>query len=73
MRTFMPNAGQPAYYSLREAAWVLGVEPSTVARAIRLGALPTVRRRNRLVVPASALAELLAERVVGVHKSGDTP
>jgi hypothetical protein len=73
MRTFMPNAGQPAYYTLREAAWVLGVEPSKVARAIRLGALQTVRRRNRLVVPASALAELVAERVDGVHCSGDTP
>jgi hypothetical protein len=69
----MPIAGQPAYYSLREAAWVLGVEPSTIARAIRLGALQTVRRRNRLVVPAGALAGLLAERVDGVHRSGDTP
>ena len=73
MRTFMPNAGQPAYYSLREAAWVLGVELSKVARAIRLGALPTARRRNRLVVPASALAGLLAERVDGVYWSGDMP
>jgi hypothetical protein len=69
----MPNAGQPAYYSLREAAWVLGVEPSTVARAIRLGALQAVRRRDRLVVPASTLAGLLAERVDGVDRSGDTP
>jgi hypothetical protein len=60
-------------YSLREAAWVLGVEPSKVARAIRLGALPTAWRRNRLVVPASALAELLGERVDGGHWSGDTP
>jgi hypothetical protein len=73
MHTFMPNAGQPAYYTLREAAWVLGVEPSKVARAIRLGALPTARRRNRLVVPASALAGLLAERVDSVHRFRDTP
>jgi hypothetical protein len=70
MRTFMPNAGQPAYYSLREAAWVLGVEPAKIARAIRLGALHTVRRRDRLVVPASAIAELLAD---GVLRSGETP
>jgi len=69
----MPNAGQPAYYTLREAAWILGVEPSKVARAVRLGALWTVRRRNRLVVPASALAGLLTERVGGVHWFGDTP
>jgi hypothetical protein len=70
MRTFMPNAGQSAYYSLREAAWVLGVELSKVARAIRLGALRTVRRHNRLLVPASTLAELL---VNGAHRSGSTP
>jgi hypothetical protein len=56
MSTFTPNS---AYYSVRQAAVLLGVEPSRVARAVRLGTLPTVRRRDRLVVPARALVALL--------------
>jgi len=52
---------RPAYYTVRDAAWILGVKPSTVSRAIRLGTLRAVRRHGRLVVPASALIGLLAE------------
>jgi excisionase family DNA binding protein len=48
-----------AYYSAKEAAWILGIEHSKVCRAIRTGALPAVRRRSQLVVPASALRRLL--------------
>lgn len=55
MRTSLSNA----YLSVREAAWILGVERSTVSRAIRVGTLRTVRRRGRLVVPASAVTKLL--------------
>jgi len=69
----MPNAGQSAYYTVREAAWILGVRPSKVAQAIRLGVIRTVRRRGRLVVPASALAGLLGERIDHVCESGGTP
>src|SRR5947207_2361452 len=47
MRTSKSGAGRPAYYTVREAAWVLGVEPAWVARAIRLGTLPAVWRRGR--------------------------
>jgi hypothetical protein len=36
MRTDISNAGRPAYYTIREAAWILGVKPSTLSRAIRL-------------------------------------
>jgi excisionase family DNA binding protein len=61
MRTDMSDAGPPAYYTVREAAWILGVKPSTVSRAIRLGTLRAVRRQGRLVGPASALTGLLAE------------
>jgi excisionase family DNA binding protein len=57
----MSNAGRPAYYTVRQAAWILGVKPSTVSRAIRLGTLRAVRRNGELVVPASALARLLGE------------
>ncbi len=59
MRTSKSGAGRPAYYTVREAAWVLGVEPARVARAIRLGTLPAVWRRGRFVIPASALGRLL--------------
>jgi excisionase family DNA binding protein len=61
MCTDKSNAGEPAYYSIREAAWILGVKPSTVSAAIRLGTLCAVRRRSRLMVPASALTRLLAQ------------
>ena len=61
MRTDMSGAQPPAHYTVREAAWILGVQPSTVSRAIRLGTLRAVRRHGRLVVPASALTLLLTE------------
>jgi excisionase family DNA binding protein len=73
MRTFVPNAGRPAYYTVQEAAWVLGVEPSSVSRAIRLGTLRAVRRRDRLVVPASALARFLGEPTDNDPQSEGTP
>jgi excisionase family DNA binding protein len=61
MRTDMSDAGRPAYYTVREAAWILGIQPSTVSRAIRLGTLRAVPRHGRLVIPASALTRLLTE------------
>jgi excisionase family DNA binding protein len=61
MRTDKPNAGEPAYYTIREAAWILGVKPSIVSAAIRLGTLRAVRRRSRLMVPARDLTRLLAQ------------
>jgi excisionase family DNA binding protein len=62
MCTDMPDAGRRAYYTVREAAGVLGVEPAAVCRAIRLGTLRAVRRHGRLVIAASALIGLLAQR-----------
>ena len=64
MRTDKSNTGSPAYHTVRDAAWMLGVKPSTVSAAIRLGTLRAVRRRSRLMVPASALARLLAEPTI---------
>lgn len=61
MNSSVPNIRTSAYYTVREAAWVLGVAPSVVSRAIRIGALPSVRRRSRLMVPAYALVRLLGE------------
>ena len=39
--------------------------PSTISKAIRTGAIPTVRRRSRLVVPAYVLQRLLDEPAGG--------
>jgi hypothetical protein len=55
----IPGAGSPGVISIRETAWILGVDRSEVSRLIRLGVLPTIRRRSRLVVPAHALVRLL--------------
>jgi hypothetical protein len=59
MSTAMSNAGSPAFYSVKQAAWIFGVSEAKISRAIRTGALPVVRRRSRLVVPAGALRRLL--------------
>ena len=59
MTTAIPGAGSPGVMSIQETAWVLGVGKSEVSRLIRVGVLPTIRRRSRLVVPAHALARLL--------------
>jgi hypothetical protein len=59
MKTTMRNADDPAFYSVADAAWILGVDRDQIHRAIRVGVLPTVRRRSRLVVPAAALRRVL--------------
>lgn len=57
----MSNAGPPAFYTVREAARILRVNPSTLYRAIREDAFPAVRVRTRYVVPSVALNNLIAE------------
>lgn len=50
----------PRLLSIAEVAWLLGIDNSQVCRAIRLGRLPVVRRRGRVLVPAHVLAHLAA-------------
>ncbi|MCI2421834.1 helix-turn-helix domain-containing protein [Saccharopolyspora sp. K220] len=50
-----------ANFTVRKAAWILNVDPSTVSRAIRLGTLRTVQRNGRPVIPASELVRLLSK------------
>jgi excisionase family DNA binding protein len=57
----MPNAGRPAFYTVKEAARILRVDAATLYRAIRDDAFPAVRVRTRYVVPAAALDKLIAE------------
>lgn len=65
MNTRLPNSGRPPYYDVDEATWLLGVPRSTICKGIRTGAIPAVRRRSRLVVPAYVLKRLLGEPVRG--------
>lgn len=51
----------PRLLSIAEVAWLLGMDTSQVCRAIRLGRLPVVRRRGRVLVPAGALAHLACD------------
>lgn len=60
MRTSMSNAGRPAYYTVRQVAWILAIDQSKVTRAIQDGTLRAIWRRGRLVVPVSELARLLS-------------
>ncbi|HEX5114314.1 MAG TPA: helix-turn-helix domain-containing protein [Pseudonocardiaceae bacterium] len=57
------NGNRPGLLSISEAAWILGVNDGRVCRAIRLGLLPVVRRRGRLLIPAHALAHLADDSV----------
>src|SRR5918998_2592703 len=55
------SAGNPAFYTVPEAARVLRVTPATIYRAIRDDAFPAVRIRTRYVIPATAVDRLAAE------------
>jgi Helix-turn-helix domain len=68
MHTNKPNAGRPAFYTIRQTAWILGVKPAKVSRAIRTGTLRAVRQRSGLMVPASELTRLLGH----TPTNGDT-
>lgn len=57
----MPNAGSPAFYTVKEAAEILRVNAATIYAAIREDAFPAVRLRSRYVIPAAALERLVAE------------
>ncbi|GAB2996541.1 hypothetical protein GCM10017788_28640 [Amycolatopsis acidiphila] len=49
------------YYSVRTAAWILGVPPSHISRAIRRGTLRPTWRNGRPLVPESAVTRLLGQ------------
>lgn len=63
MSTAMPNAGPPAFYTVREAAEILRCNKNTLYRAIHEGAFPAVQIRNRFVVPAEAVEQLARHAV----------
>jgi excisionase family DNA binding protein len=55
------ESARPAFYTVREAAQILRVNPVTLYRAIRDDAFPAVRIRTRYVVPSAALDQLISE------------
>ena len=57
MKNAIP-AQAPRLLSIAEVAWLLGVDNSRVRRAIRVGLLPVVRRRRRVLIPAHVLTHL---------------
>ena len=46
-------------YSVRTAAWLLGLPDSKIHKAVRTGALPVVWRSGVCLIPAYVLARLL--------------
>lgn len=48
-------------YTVAEAAKVLGISRSTAYECVRSGEIQSLRFRSRIVIPAAALSELLAE------------
>ncbi|GAA2999645.1 hypothetical protein GCM10010483_50740 [Actinokineospora diospyrosa] len=59
--TNKPSRHTPCLLSIATVAWLLGTDRGWISRAVRTGTLPTVRRRQGLVVPAHALAHLADE------------
>lgn len=55
----MPNDRQQTFYTIREVALILSVEPSRVSHAVRVGSLRAVMRRGRLMIPADSLMQAL--------------
>ncbi|HEV2780209.1 MAG TPA: helix-turn-helix domain-containing protein [Actinophytocola sp.] len=60
------SAGSPILLSIPEVAWLLGVDQPHVCRLIRVGMLPVVRRRSRVLVPTHVLAHLADDTSEGV-------
>jgi hypothetical protein len=62
------SAVTSALLSIPEVAWLLGVDNSRVCRLIRVGLLPVVQRRSRVLVPAHVLAHLTDGTSTGVSQ-----
>ena len=49
----------PHFYSVPEAARMIGMAPVTLYRAIREGEFPAMRIRGRLIIPARAIDAMI--------------
>jgi len=64
----LPRSNTPVesrFYSVRDVARMLGVSAMTVYRSIADGEVPAVRIRNRLIIPASAIDDMV--RAAGAY------
>src|SRR3954451_2571049 len=66
------SAKPKRFFTVAEAAELMGLSEPTVYRAIRAGEFPAIKVRGRYVVPAKAIDEMeasalatAAERVIG--------
>ena len=50
---------KPRTYTVEQAAGILGISRSTAYECVRLGTLPSLRFRRRIVIPASSIERLL--------------
>ena len=50
----------PTFYSVPDAAKLIGTSPVTLYRAIRDGEFPALRVRGRLIIPARVLDEMVS-------------
>jgi excisionase family DNA binding protein len=53
------GAVAPLFYSVPEAARMIGMAPVTLYRAIRDGEFPAMRVRGRLIIPARAIDAMI--------------
>lgn len=52
------NLSRTNLLSIRQVAWLTGGSVASVCRAIRVGTLPVVWRRDQVWIPADAVAHL---------------
>ncbi len=57
------SAAGPTFYSVPDAAKLIGTSSVTLYRAIRDGEFPALRVRGRLIVPARVLEEMVSAAV----------
>lgn len=59
------NFSRTNLLSIQQVAWLVGCSEASVCRAIRVGLLPVVWRRGRVLVPTQAIAHLADSPVSG--------
>jgi excisionase family DNA binding protein len=59
------SGDRPRFFTVAQAADLLGLSHSTLFRAIRAGEFPAIKVRGRYVVPAKAIDELESSAVSG--------
>lgn len=62
------NFSRSELLSIEQVAWLTGGDVASVCRAIRVGLLPVVWRRDQVRIPARALAHLAVRPVGGDHR-----